>query len=262
MTLAKTVVKLVLVAAGLLLAGARADAQIDPPGVNRTHYWSYRILDPIGNPQGVGLSDQFFRSPVPNAVDSLLRLINWVYKDNSVVQDTFVHYTWWNLAAKHPANRLTKVTNQFGSYDVQVLNMEFLLTPAWKNYQQPTLPLANHYLCYKAIGPPPPPIPHLLQDEWRYDYQYVDQLEYLCTPCQKIHGGQVYPPVDTLTHLAVYRIYPHSDVFRPLLVDQFLFGPHYVQQSSPEYLFVPSVKYEINTPTKSSTWGKLKTLYR
>jgi len=262
---AKTLFSVVLVAASLLLVQARAYAQSDPPGVNRTHFWSYRLLDPFYFPQPVSLSDQFFRNLISNQTDTLTRLLNWVYKDaNGAVQDTFIHYTWWNLINKYPVGKLTKVTNQFGSYDVQVANMEFLLAPSWKNYQSPIPggPLANHYLCYRAIGPAPPPQPHVFQDEWRQDVQDVGPLEFLCTPCLKYHNGQFFQPVDTLTHLAVYRILPHSDAFYVQLQDQFAHPQNIVQQSPPEYLFVPSLKYEINTPTQRNTWGKLKTLYR
>jgi len=262
---ATTVLSFILVAAALGFVPSRASAQTDPPGVDPTHYWSYRLWTPFASPQSVGLSDQFFPGLVPNSTDSLTRLLNWVYKDaNGVVKDTLIHYTWWNLLGKHPANKLTQVTNQFGSFQVSVVNMEFLLAPAWKNFQSPIPggPLANHYLCYRAVRPPPQPQPHYFQDEWRQDIQDVGPLEFLCTPCAKFHNGQLYPPVDTLTHLAVYRILPHSDAFFALMQDQFGHPQSIVQQSPPEYLFVPSLKYEINTPTIKNTWGKLKTLYR
>jgi hypothetical protein len=72
----------------------------------------------------------------------------------------------------------------------------------------------------------------------------------------------VYAPVDTVTHLALFRINPYSDLFSPFMADQFWQGGRPVQQQPTEYLLVPSLKEEIVTDTKRQTWGKLKTLYR
>jgi hypothetical protein len=253
----------------LFVAPLMAGAQGNPPGVNPTHYWTYQNLQPIRIPQDIRIQDQFFPGGQPMTVDSLNRLLNWVYKTDlatgftSAPLDTFLHYTWWNVIQKFPVQRTALVTNQFGSYPVQVLNVEFLLTPALKN--QPAIgqpPPANHYLCYRAVGFPSPNRPFLLHDEWRQDTQIPGPLEFLCTPCLKEHQGRIFPPVDTLTHLAVYRIVPQSEPFYPIVTDQFFTGPIYVQQRPIEYLFVPSTKQVIITDTKKQSWGRLKTLYR
>jgi hypothetical protein len=261
---ARTLLPLVLVAACVVLAGSNAYAQNDPPGVDRTHYWTYHLIDPFTSPQPVALSDQFFRNPVPNTTDSLLRLVNWVYKNNSVVQDTFLHYTWWNLASKYPLNQFVRVTNQFGVVDVHVVQMDFLLAPAWKNQHPPVPggPNANHYVCYKTTGPTQTPQTVVLHDEWRNDAQTVGPLEFLCVPCLKQHQGQTFVPVDTVTHLALYRIQPTSDIFIPFIQDQFAQVQRPVQQFPIEYLMVPSLKTPISTPTRKESWGRIKTLYR
>ena len=136
-----------------------------------------------------------------------------------------------------------------------------MLVPAWKNQPQPVQPGANHYLCYRASGFQPALQPYSLFDEWRNDNSFPGQLQYLCNPCSKQHG-QNYPAVDTLTHLALYQLFLHSDVFTPFISDQFFTGVRPVQQSSPEYLLVPSSKTELPVPTRRSTWGKVKTIYR
>ncbi len=246
----------------MLLVAVSALAQANPPQVDPTHYWTYRLLDPILKPSPVFVQDQFFRAGVPLQVDSLDRLVNWVHKNNSAVRDTFLHYTWWNVQPKLPVNRRAIVTNQFGTATIQVTNVEFMLVPAWKNQPQPVFPFANHYLCYRAQGFPAPPLSYLLQDEWRQDVQHPDPMEYLCVPCLKEHQGQVFPPPDTLTHLALYPIHPQSDRFFPFIADQFALGQHLVEQQPVEYLLVPSLKVEIPTETKKTTWGRLKTLYR
>jgi hypothetical protein len=206
--------------------------------------------------------DQFFLGFVPLHLDSLERLVNWVQKNGSPVRDSLIHYTWWNITNKLPNFSSAILTNQFGHGPINVYDLDFMLVPAWKNQPQPVGPLANHYLCYRAQGPPPPPTPYQLSDEWRYDYQNVGPLQFLCVPCWKEHGGAIYPPVDTLTHLALYPIVPQSDYFLPFVQDQFFQGVVPVQQRPVEYLLVPSLKQLIPTPTTNPTWGKLKTLYR
>ena len=260
---AKHSLRMLIAACGVLLLSVSASAQ--PQQFNPTHYWTYHNLQPFLFPQPIRVQDQFFRQPVPVTVDSLVRFLNWVHKNNSPVPDTFVHYTWWNIHEKlQPPGgpRFATVTNQFGSYTVQILNLEFLLAPAWKNQPDPIAPLANHYLCYRAVGFQAPPFGYDLRDEWRVDFQFPKEMRYLCTPCMKEHFGQIFAPVDTVTHLAAYPINPFSDHFQPLVSDQFetLIVP--VQQIPEEYLFVPSEKVEVPTDVKKSTWGKLKAIYR
>jgi len=230
-------------------AGAGPAVPFDP-----THYWTYTNLEPFVLPQPIFVQDQFFRNGIPVTVDSLSRLLNWVHKNNSAVPDSFLHYSWWNIHEKLPVNRRVIVTNQFGSHIVQVLNLEFLLAPATKN--QPAtgvIPNASHYLCYRAIGFPAPPAAYDLQDEWKVDTQQPQDMEFLCAPCLKEHNGRVFPPVDTLTHLAVYPIQPQSENFVPFVTDQFLARQLFVTQLPPEFLFVPSEKTELPTDVKRST---------
>jgi hypothetical protein len=250
----------------LLLSFATAGAQ--PPGTafDPTHYWTYHSLQPVDQPQPIFVKDQFFRGGIPVTVDRLDRFLNWVHKNNSAVPDTFLHYTWWNIIEKVPVNRAVIVTNQFGSHIVQVLNLEFLLAPAAKNdpaaAAPPVAPLANHYLCYRAVGFPSPPAGYDLVDEWKVDFQHPQDMEFLCTPCLKEHNGRVFPPVDTVTHLAAYPVTPQSPTFFPFVADQFIQMPLPLTQQPLEYLFVPSEKTELPTDVKRSTWGKIKSLYR
>lgn len=252
-----------------LIVPVLALAQGNPPNVNPTHYWTYHELQPIFTPQPIRVQDQFFPGSQGVTVDSLERLVNWVFKIDpatgfvSAPVDTLLHYTWWNIREKFPVQQPVMLTNQFGSYPVQVLNLEFMLTPAVKNQPagfQP--PPANHYLCYRAVGFPSPNRPFFLHDEWRQDTQLPGPLEFLCTPCLKEHNGRVFPPVDTLTHLALYPIQPQSELFYPFVQDQFFVSPEYVQQHPVEYLLVPSTKQLIITDTKKKSWGQLKTIYR
>jgi hypothetical protein len=249
---------------GLVILCMAASVHAQPPGYpyDPTHYWTYDILTLQPEPQPIFAADQFFRLGVPLTVDRRERLLNWVEKNGSPVPDTLLHYTWWNVLEKLPVNRSVIVTNQFGSFPVQVQNLEFLLAPAHKNYTAGELPKANHYLCYRALGFNPAPIPYDLLDEWRRDFQAPGPMEFLCAPCMKEHFGITYPAVDTVTHLAVYPIHPISELFFPLVRDQFTVRPEEVAQLSFEYLFVPSEKTDMPVGVKQDTWGRLKQLYR
>ena len=261
--IATPAMRMLAAACGLLLLSFSASAQTQP--FNPTHYWTYHNLQPFVFPQPIQVQDQFFRQPIPVTVDSLVRFLNWVHKNNSAVPDTFIHYTWWNIHEKLQlpgGPRRAIVTNQFGSHTVTVTNLEFLLAPAWKNRPDPIAPLANHYLCYRAFGFPLTPQGYDLRDEWRVDFQFPRDMEFLCTPCFKQHFGQIFAPVDTATHFAAYPIQPQSDHFQPLVSDQFQTLIIPVQQIPVEYLFVPSTKVELPTDLKQSTWGRVKKLYR
>ncbi len=249
-----------LAALGLMAAGA--SAQHAPPGVDPTHYWTYHILDPLPEPAPIFVRDQFHLTPLPLTVRERVRLLNWVHKNESPVPDTVLHYTWWDLLEKPPVFKDAIVTNQFGQYLVRLLNVEFLLTPALKNFTAPGLPYANHYLCYRAVGFPGPPSIYLFRDEWRVDQARPLDIEFLCNPCIKQHAGQIYTPPEPMKHLAVYPLDVTSELFAPFLRDQFQDYPHHVQQLPREYLFVPSLKQEIPTSTRQDTWGRLKQLYR
>lgn|SRR5262245_21242249 len=258
--LATSLFRAILTVIGVVCLVTTASAQAG--AFNPTHYWTYRILDQTPAPASIFVQDQFFRQGVPVTVDTRQRLLNWVEKNGSPVLDSLVHYTWWNIQEKLPVNKTVTVTNQFGAYHVQVLNLEFLLAPAWKNQTFAGAPPANHYLCYRAVGFPAPPSSYDLRDEWRVDIQHPQDMQFLCTPCLKQHLGQTYPALDTLTHLAAYPITPQSDYFFAFLSDQFQQRQHYVQQTPLEFLFVPSEKTEIPTPTDGSTWGRVRATYR
>ena len=252
-----------LVAGALSISAAVASGQDAEPPLNPTHYWTYKLLAPVSGPYPVTAWDQFYPDGVTLTVDRLDRLVNWVSKNGSPVQpDTLLHYTWWNVQPKLPTPRAVRVINQFGDYNVSVQNLEFMLVPAWKNQPQPIQPNANHYLCYRAFGFPPPPFGVTLFDEWRQDQQQPQEMEYLCNPCRKDHAGRVYPVVNPSTHFALFRIPPVSDPFTPFIQDQFFSGTVPVRQSPYEYLLVPSLKTDIPTPTQTISWGRLKTIYR
>jgi hypothetical protein len=253
--------------AALVLFVVAASAQAQPPGFpfNPTHYWTYQMAHPAALPTTIFVQDQFFRGGVQVTLGQRQRLLDWVSKNNSPVLDTLIRYTWWNIPDKLPVNRSVIVTNQFGSFPVTVLNLEFLLTPAFKYGNPagpPVGPLANHYLCYRATGFPGPAASYGLRDEWRVDLQHPGPMEFLCAPCAKQHQGQTFAVLDTVTHLAAYRIAPTSGVFASVITDQFVSLADLLFQGPIEYLFVPGEKTDLPVDAKRSTWGRVKQLYR
>lgn len=245
-----------------MLAVLPATAGAQSPGtIDSTHFWSYTILDPAAGPFPVLVRDQFFPAEVSLRVERSVKLLNWVHKNQSPVRDTLNHLVWWEVFPKLPAPRLVEIENQFGRHIVGVEALDFMLVPAYKNQPSPVPPYLNHYLCYRAQGPGPN-MAFVLRDEWRGDVLPVLDLQWVCNPCLKVHGGQVFPPVDPETHLAVYRVHPQSERFSPPVFDQFRSRPYLVEQLGDEWLFVPSVKREGPTASPPSTWGRLKTLYR
>jgi hypothetical protein len=217
----------------------------DQAPTDPTHYWSYGLADTISLPTPIAAQDQLYPGFRPVLLDTLKRLVNWVQKNNSAVRDTFIHYTWWNIKGKSPVGAVTDISNQFGSGRIYISNLEFMLAPAWKNTDFPNTPNANHYLCYRASGWRPPAAGFDMRDEWRGAVIIPDTLAYFCIPCAKRHGTAIYSIVDSVTHLAVYRITPQSELFYPFFKDQFIAGNFLVRQLPDEYLFVPSVKGQV-----------------
>ena len=247
------------VVAALVLVHPNVHAQAGAP-IDSTHFWTYTIMNPVGGPFPVIVRDQFLPD-TPIEVWRPVKLVNWVQKNNSPVRDTLNHFVWWDVQPKIPVGRIVEIDNQFGKYIIGVDQLDFMLVPAWKNEARPTHPELSHYLCYRAQGPGPN-IPFSLHDEWRFDVRPVFELRYLCNPCQKIHQGQVFPPIDLNTHLAVYQLPVNSEQFYPPVFDQFGQMQYVVSQRTPEWLFVPSQKREVPTDSKRQSWGRIKTLYR
>jgi len=247
------------VAAGLALAHPEVRAQAG--AYDPTHYWTYTILTPGNGPFSINAGDQFIPMS-PLQVMRSVKLLNWVSKDNSPVPDTLRHFVWWDVQPKIPVSRFVEIENQFGKVNVGIEALDFLLVPAWKNQQQPVQPNWNHYLCYRAQAPATFNGVRTFRDEWRFDQQPVYDLRYICNPCLKEHNGDQFPIIDPNTHFAVYAINPISENFYPPVFDQFASSLYYVYQYPQEWLFVPSIKRDIPTPTRNNSWGRLKTLYR
>lgn len=244
---------MLLLAAGSTTGFAQAGLPID-------HYKVYNVEPnhPLFLP--VLLRDQFGQGPV--MVMFLERFANPVDKNNEGVFDSLLHYAWWRIDNPQPP-RAALIGNQFGQdQEFHIGDGVYLLNPAIKHAQSPgePLPVANHYKCYQAVGPP------VLREVFLVDQfgprtAMVLEPELLCNPAEKVTpDGLVYPIVNPLAHLACYRIQPPLFYgLGALIHDQFFFGD--IRFKDDCLLCVPSTK-NIIVPTEPQTWGRVKALYR
>jgi hypothetical protein len=249
-----------LFAALSVVVGAPVEAQVDPTW---DHYKLY-VVDPIYSAVfPVLLQDQFgqyqhqtrnltaFTTPVEKRVGPPpVR----VYP----ITDPLTHYTWWEIDSQ-PFTATVRVDNQFGLQTLTVHEGLFLLNPALKNQTAGQLPVRNHYKCYFCTGDPVN-VPVTLIDQFDTWQTIALSPKFLCNPALKQVGGQTYPIVDPRQHYVVYDLDPiDPGPFPAVIRDQFHQGSFNLRDGS--FLMVPTDKLLV-TETKSSTWGRLKSLYR
>jgi hypothetical protein len=259
MKLITRVVSSVAVAALVSLLGvSAAHAQAQPPFIDHYHVYNVEPNYSVGLP--VILRDQFGEENT--VVQFLERFSNPVDKNGEGIIDSLLHYSWWRIDNPEPI-RSVLITNQFGpDQPWQVGDAMYLLNPAYKNYQQPggQPPVANHYKCYRALGPPIQKDVVLI-DQFGIRSGFVTAPELLCNPVEKqIPGKPPDPIIDPVAHLACYRLEPPQFYGIPAtMLDQF--GPRDIRFRDDCLLCVPSLKDHI-VPTEPGTWSRVKGLYR
>lgn len=253
------------VAALLAVLPLRAAAQVSPLW---DHYKVYDLVAPVPYPvpgPPVTLIDQFL--PWTHDVYALERFMNPTTKEHGgafyQINEPFLHYTWWAISPQ-PFNALVKVNNQFGNFDLNVLGARYLLNPALKNmHGQP--PVRNHYKCYDCQGPPVN-VSVVMRDQfgpWPADVLFP---RFFCNPVEKrvvsADGTQiVYPILDGAQHYTCYIFQPPDMALHtPYITDQFV-TDRTVELTNAHLICVPTDKLLV-TSANSSTWGKLKLLYR
>jgi hypothetical protein len=244
----------------LALAGGRADAQPSPLW---DHYKVYDANPKITLGVPVTLRDQFMVST--HQVLFLDRFANPVQKEHGGV--TFpinrpeLHYTWWAISPE-PFSIDVIARNQFGNLPLHVGQALYLLNPANKNAPAGTpLPVANHYKCYDCTGDPVNAA-LVLTDQFMTRTATSLVPRYFCTPVEKqVQEGTIYPMVDSRQHYTVYEIPDAGPIFPATISDQFV--PFLqVNLSQDRWLMVPTDKAFPPTDVKSSTWGRVKSIYR
>ena len=178
------------------------------------------------------------------------------------INDPILHYAWWRISPQ-PFNTLVTATNQFGDFTINVYDAQFLLNPALKNIPgQP--PLRNHYKCYDCQGLPVN-IPVMMNDQFGPWQATVTFPRFFCNPVEKRVGDptrpRVYPILDPNQHYIRYEYQPEDPTpHTAVITDQFVRDLP-VGLVPSRLLCVPTLKTGV-TSTGSSTWGRIKILYR
>ena len=258
-----TPARLLLAGLGLtsLLHGvAYAQPTGGPPG---NHYLVYQVRTPVPGGFPVLLRDQFtspdFSSHVANPLEWFA---NPVEKNGEAMLDSLLHYTWWRISTPEPFSQRVVVKNQFGEFELDVQNPQYLLNPANKNtpVPGPPPPHGDHYKCYRAVGPFTPR-PVTLRDQFGTFQGQVIAPEWLCNPTEKVYQGVTNPIERPELHYVCYRVQVSPTVPPTTItfLDQFRSGQAMVQNQT--WLCVPSYK-QIITPAEKTSWGSVKSTYR
>jgi hypothetical protein len=214
------------------------------PGVD--HYKTYEVLDPLFIVEPIILRDQFGEEFVDTM--QLEKFATPVSKNRQPFCDSLAHLSWWRFDRPEP-QRLVKVQHQFGFHEFIVKDARYLLTPALKNDVTPELPELNHYKCYEAFGDTVLDIQVQLVDQFDSTHVLILEPQYFCNPCEKeTMDGTVYPIVDTLAHMTVYRVLnPEPYNIQALMRDQFV--EEFLTLGENHYLCLPSLKEEFTELT-------------
>jgi hypothetical protein len=232
-----------------------AGAQIVP----ENHYLVYDVQNVYTVTAEIRLMDQFNEFQT-NFIE-FDKFANPVEKNGEPILDPNVHQTWWLIDDPVPPgeDRLVGLVNQFGRQDWVVGDGRYLVLPAHKNMPGWPEPW-NHYKCYEADGPPVD-VPVQLADQFGfYDMTAVEPVLF-CNPCIKEVFGQWYEILWPEAHLAVYRLEPPTGVagFAAVASDQF--GEWEMNFEEPVWLVLPTDKLTV-VMTETSTWGRVKSLFR
>jgi hypothetical protein len=213
------------------------------------HYKTYEVFGP-SYVRPILLKDQFQDEFVD--IIQMTKFATPVMKNNFPFCDSIAHLTWWDIIEPADPEPLVFVNaqDQFGFHDLQVRNSTHFLVPAVKNPAAgDTIPVKNHYLCYEAIGDTLHIIVRL-RDQFDDTQVIILTPEYFCNPCVKevLDTGDIYPIVDDLAHLIIYRVdNTISYQINASVLDQFGFWDLTLFENF--YLIVPALKDDYFFPT-------------
>ncbi len=242
-----------------------ARAQVNPAWDHYRFYEAFptRGSSLIGPP--VGLTDQFGAWQYGYSLfAAFLAPSEKVHGASSFpINDPDLHYTFWVLGIETFAMLGVQFSNQFGPQTVDLSgNSVHLVNPALKNGAPGALiPVANHYKCYNCTGDPVN-VTVTLKDQFFERTVLVMSPQIFCNPAIKTDSdGTSYQIIDPAQYYVAYSVDPmFVEGLTVLVTDQYLSDVELALYDDP-LLWVPST---MGAPTggRSSTWGRLKTLYR
>ncbi len=224
------------------------------------HYMTYTVTDSVDVQASVELTDQF--GPDSVTVGRLKKLLVPVLKTHPprpIVQlfSPNLHYKWWAIATRRVRHEAVRVLNQFSANTRWRLDgPQFMLAPALKGVgvdPPDSLPVANHYLCYRAVEDTTRlPIAVQLEDQFQFSPPAsvnVREPDYFCAPCQKDSAQKRYRVIRPDAHLALYKIDPSWQPTAVRIRDQFGLHAVTIKQDGldQEYVVVPSFKTRVLT---------------
>lgn len=218
------------------------------PGYCQPAIDHYKVYNAPGVwfPGPITLRDQFGERQIFEL--QLTKFATPVSKNGEMIFDEVAHQAWWEFRHPEP-QRMIVVQDQFGTHEWLLGDAVYLLNPAFKNLDDPSLPLPelNHYDCYEAEGPPIL-LEVMLADQFDQVIVLVLEARYFCNPCEKITpDGMVYPIIDNDAHLTVYFVenpFPYNIQVR--IRDQFVDEPLILFEN--QLLAVPAIKKEVIDP--------------
>jgi hypothetical protein len=225
------------------------------------HYLVYPIVDPGSVGVSATLTDQLgarnhvitthdkFANPVLKTIDPE---VPPPWPGSLFYPQT--HLSWWKIDKAYSVWQIITVSNQFGRFEWEIRDAQYLLVPARK-FGVP-FELNQHYKCYDATDEKPVDVDVNLADQFGISSTSVLFPAYFCNPVAKA-GPQVEdsgpPPLPT-DHLACYDIVPAGDP-TPVIVEDQLSGPDPHVLANADLLCVPARK-RLDVPVLSP-WGLL-----
>lgn len=209
------------------------------------HFKVYKLNDEKVDFPPISLKGQFDQAYQKVRLLARTYFANPVKKNDEAIKDSSRHLTWYSFRRDAPPDpeRTVEVTNQFGTYILNLGQPLYLLSPTRKIEERSRFPEElDHYVAYEVLKGNPAKRIVNLEDQFGIEKDVeVGLPKFLCVPVEKIHGDTTDKIKNPGVHLTVYEINPR----RRNAQDQFVESR--IEFESCEYLCVPSTKRRIET---------------
>jgi len=188
-------------------------------GFEPDHYLSYHIKAMPFSTESISLSDKFI-DWTEFIASNAFKLFNPALKihdgNEFAAQYPDLHYAAYKLvdAESITINQAIHVSNQFGEFDIDQLNPNYLLLPTRDGYlhgraeNDAVTQVADHYLCYDIPEQIIEAVDGVVSDIFQTREFSTIKATRLCTPTAKIHDGNQYDIINDVNsnHLMCFEI--------------------------------------------------------